>query len=262
MHAIPIHLGAMNRKLVAVLLRSVALVGGLSVFSPGTALAVPVCANSDFCTGTELAAGAGFVVNGFSFSNFDFSAGLNSLEFHLLPTYSHVGTGANQRWANSGFYVTGAGGGNFLDQTFSTGSNFDIFFSYRVTAPVDTNYAVVFDRALLATIGSDLSGRNSALVSAYEDVSGLQAISLNGLMGGPPNASGTADLGQFGRNGLDDVFSVISGTVFADTGGDTHLVIEKLVETFDAKTVPEPGTLALLGIAALGLVARRRWETS
>lgn len=259
MHAIPIRLRAnarMNQKSVAELFRSVALVGALAGFSTVTALAAPVCANSGFCTGTELATGASFSENGFTFSNFDFSAGLGSLEFHLLPG-SHVGTGVIQRWANSGFYVTGAGGGNFLDQTFAPGSSFDIFFNYRVSAPVDANYAVVFDRALLGTTGMDYSGHNGALVSAYEDVSGLQAINLYNLIDGPPGATGTADLGQFSRVGL-DVGSVISGTVFADTGGDSHLVIGKLVETFDAKTVPEPGTLLLIGIAALGLVGRRR----
>ena len=246
---------ARNRKSIAKLLRSAAFIAGLAVFSPGTALAVPVCASSDFCTGTELAAGASFSENGFTFSNFYFSPGFGALEFLFLPG-SHVGTGATQRWANSGFYVTGAGGGNFIEQAFPPESNFEFLFNYRVTAPVDADFAVVFDRALLSTIGVAYSGRNAALVSASEEISGLRAINLDDLLGGPPGASGTAQLGQFNRVGL-DISNVIRGIVLPDSGNSTF-ELRSLVNTFDAKTVPEPGTLALLGIAALGLLGIRR----
>lgn len=222
------------------------------------------CVSPGCVTVDELMNGGSFQSNGFTFSDFDFLSGLPAdYEFHVYPPTS--GQAAGPYWANGGFSISGPGRSPFVSLDLAPGSNVGVTFEYKVRAPASADgTAVIFDRALLATSGvSFTGGRNSTYVGFVEQIQRLNGglLAENHLADQfrEPTGSSEVALGQFLAAGLTVVTS-FSATVGNDTQGDSGIVIDYLIERFDAKTVPEPTSMMLsaLGLSVLGLLSRRR----
>lgn len=221
------------------------------------------CVSPNCITVEELMNGGSFHSNGFTFSDFDLVSGLpDDYEFHIYPPV--VGQNAGAYWGNAGFYISGPGLTPFANLNLAPGSSWSVSFEYKVRVPSSPDgTAVIFDRALLATSGvSFTGGHNSTWVGFVEEIQrlngGLLARNVLSDQFGQPPGSSKAALGAFLSSAL-TIYTSFDVIVGNDTGGGSGVVIDRLIERFDAKTVPEPVStvLSVLGLFAVGLATRR-----
>lgn len=221
------------------------------------------CVAPDCFTVQTLQNGGSFTSNGFNFSQFDFYTAMPATwEIHALQA-GVASTGPY--WSNAGFYLTAADGAA-INVALTPGGSAFYSFGYRVQVPTsNTGVAVIFDTSNLAASGINQSGgRNTTAASLTQQIANLAGSSLaqNTLSlwdSATQSMQKESALGPFLASGL-DIETRFSMTVDNSFFGDSTLAMGKIMETFNAKNVPEPATatLAALGLASFAALRRRR----
>ena len=189
-------------------------------------------------TGGGITSNSPWVLSANKPNNFDFSTQFQTAGFSSSD-------GATGVWYKS---FTGLGNGSSL-----TGSSILI---QSVVAPQDGNYNLTFDAAREANFLADewsVSVVSNTPGGGLQDTVDLLSAPI------PPGSFGTA-VTQFALS-LNGVLSGNTISVFAVmTGGRNSMVNPQsaFLDNFDLTVVPEPTSLALLGLCGLSLVVARR----
>lgn len=173
----------------------------------------------------------GIAVNVVFFSSNFFNTTLDT--FSLLNSVASINTFANLL---DGFSRPGAGG-----TIISTGMN-------RSTALFASNG---FESTILIMDVSGDGTSNAASTQAARDAAALAGITVNGI------SIGSASIENF----YNDNVKTTDGFVIHATGFSTFeegIVTKLQVETGGGNAIPEPATIALMGLGLLGFSARRQ----
>ncbi len=121
------------------------------------------------------------------------------------------------------------------------------------------NASLIYNISLSNVTGTGLTFQDGALLS-MDIAADLAVLTRVGYIGfGEPNAfNSTTFTGNFSADGLDYAFDIDEIRSVALWSG-MHMVMNRAGTASMATAVPEPGSIALLTIGAIG-VARRRWR--
>lgn len=136
--------------------------------------------------------------------------------------------------------------------TFNLGDN--VLTTMGATASTDI-FTITFQQAV-AGLGLQIQAVNPDAFSASLEVfSGMTSLGVFGVMGVNDYLPGTAPFLGARSDAIDITRAVFRVTSIPD---GTGLGVNTLLTTDTPTAIPEPGTLALVGIGALALLLRRR----
>ena len=123
----------------------------------------------------------------------------------------------------------------------------DVSISYIVTAPKGE----LIDDALVSTTGGNFGGTGSYSVS--ETLATPNGVPFAHLEGSLPGSPGQLITFPPGYNSI-----LVSKDIFL-SGGTNGATLSIITQAFSSTSVPEPASMALLGIGMTGFLAFRRF---
>jgi hypothetical protein len=195
-----------------------------------------------------LPAGNFFIVNGaenLTFSNFTYSSSSIPDGNASAPPASSISVGASSFLNETGFNLTGT-------LSAPAGVTVDVSITYIVTAPIGE----LLTDAVLITAGGPLGPGGTGTYAVNETLTNASTFAGIGELAAhnPPPAGASSDIITF-----PGVQSILVSKDIRIVGGSNGESLSIITQGFSSTGVPEPASLALLGIGMTGFLAFRRF---
>jgi hypothetical protein len=173
-----------------------------------------------------------------TFSNFTYTSSSSPPPGSPGPAAATLGVVQYAVGNETGFSLTGT-------LSAAAGTMVDVSISYIVTAPKGE----LLNDALLVTTGGNFGGTGDYSVSET-----LTTVNPPSFLGTLEASTGTP-FDTIGGMGVQSI--LVSKDIFL-TGGSKGVTLSVITQAFSSTSVPEPASIALLGIGITGFLAFRR----